>query len=516
MAPRRNTVIRRPRIPDDVLLSILELLDPPSLWRACRAFQRIYLLTMSYQHLRYKYELAVSGMNDGPVAYTKVSPMSRLKTLLTYRRDWLELIWKYENRLQIPMPAQAGSSGGFVYQIHSHGPLNSTLQLSELPSDRKCKPPDLTRHQKLVTSVIDHVVVDISQNLVVTGRLSSNQSRVTVQLDFRVLWTFVKHPRARGLTYELSIPSSADAANVRMTLRMCGSKLSISLLLPDGKHGKTKHSILNWLTFDASWLDDEDILFLDETYLLGASSISGSAILRLYNVAKIAAISVVREFELPPTWFDTILRFVQNTAPRSDISRPSDAIFYTAPETRVLAISSTPTASSVSHTGYYPMSWLFLKESYFKFPSRKDGFRVPWRQWGQYCLIKEIGVPPGAISGPCVVGMKVLYVENLVTRSSRSDVPKTYQTRLRVIDFSPFAEPDEPPRGYMSVGPRANLVPVESSRTIPSYAVDGLPVKRFDATEDNIVLFLEPPSHRAHFAINVLTFGGLEVNRPSN
>ncbi|KAJ3905004.1 hypothetical protein F5879DRAFT_800567 [Lentinula edodes] len=499
MSPHRKASILRFRISNDVLFSILEYLDPPSLWRACKAFRRIYSLAMDYQSLRYKYELAVSGMKDGLVPYSTAPPISRLQLLLSYRKGWLELAWTHEHRLQISSPAQVGSSGGFVHQIHNHGPF-STVEISELPSCRKNRPPALTRHLKFTTSVVDRVVVDLVEVLIVTAQIFSHQGQIGVQLHFRDLWSFAKHPRARALTYEFSSPISANTAIVRMTFLVCGSKLAVSLELSGGRF---KHLILNWLNFDARWLDDQDIQFLDETYLFGVSTKSGSAIMSLYNVSKVASISVVREFELPETWSNTIVKFLPNTSPRSDISQSSDALFYAAPETRVFAISSTPAA--ISHSGYYPINWLFLKESYFRFPSRKDGFRVSWRQWGRYCLIKEIDVPPSAIRGPCVVGTKVFYVENALAHSSRSPTPSSRSTRLRVIDFSPFAEPDEFPRGWTFVGPRASLFPIESRRSIPSSSVDGLPVEGLDATEDNVILFLE--SRQGHQSVNVLTFG---------
>ncbi|KAJ4475053.1 hypothetical protein J3R30DRAFT_3706921 [Lentinula aciculospora] len=484
MPPHRKATIRRFRISNDVLLSILEYLDPPSLWRACKAFRRIHSLAMEYQSLRYKYELAVSGMKDGPVAYSKAPPISRLRLLLSYRKDWLELAWTHEHRLHIPLPAQVGISGGFFHQVHNHGPF-STLELSELPSSRSNRPPALTRHLKFTTSLIDCVAVDLVQVLIVTGRIFSHQGQIDIQLLFRDLWSFAKHPRARTLTYEFSIPATVSTSIIRQALLVCGSKVAVSL---EFSNGRIRHLILNWWNFDARWLDDQDIQFLDETYLLGAGTRSGSAIVSLYNVSKVASISVVREFELPATWSNTIVKFLPNSSTRSDVSQPSDALFYAAPETRVLAISSTPTA--ISHSEYYPMNWLFLKEAYFRFPSRRDGFRVSWRQWGQYCLIREIDMQPSAIRGPCVVGTKVFYVENATTHSSRSHTNNSRSSRLRVIDLSSFVEPAESSRGWTSVGPRANLFPIESRRSIPTPSVDGVLVKDVNATEDNIVLFL--------------------------
>ncbi|KIK50595.1 hypothetical protein GYMLUDRAFT_182569 [Collybiopsis luxurians FD-317 M1] len=500
MSPHRHrrSSIRHFKISNDILLTILEFLDPPSLWRMCKAFPRVYSLAMEYQSLRYKYELAISGMKDGPVALSKVPPISRLQLLLTYRKDWLELAWTHEHRLQIPMPAQVGGSGGFIHHIHKHG-VYSTLELSELPSSRKNRPPALTRHLKFTTSAIDRVAVDLSQGLIVTGSIFSYQGQIGIQLHFRDLWSFGKHPHAQALNYEFSSQISTSAAVVRMVVLVCGSKLAVSLEVSGGRF---KHLILNWLNFDARWLDDQDIQFLNETYLLGVTTKSGSAIISLYNVSKVASISVVREFELPEIWCNTSMKFVPNSSPRSDLLQPSDALFYSAPETRILAITSTPAA--ISHSEYYPMNWLFLKESYFSFPSRRDAFRVPWRQWGQYGLAKDIDAPPEAIRGPYVVGSKVFYVENPPARSSRSH-GHSRSSRLRVIDFSPFPEPAALSMGWTSVGPRAGLIPSESSRSIPSSSVDGLPVKDLCATEDNIILFLE--TRQGYQTVNVLTFG---------
>ncbi|KAF5387316.1 hypothetical protein D9757_005712 [Collybiopsis confluens] len=493
MSPHRHrgsrSTVRRFKISNDILLTILEFLDPPSLWRVCKAFTRAYSLMMEYQSLRYKYELAISGMKDGPV--TKVPPISRLHLLLTYRKDWLQLGWTHEHRLQIPLPAQVSASVGFIHHVQKHGAY-STIELSELPSSRKNRPPTLTRHLKFTTSIVDRVAVDLGQALIVTGSIFRYHNQIGIQLHFRDLWSFNKHPYARALSYEFSSQVSTSAAVVRMAILVCGSKMAVSL---EFAGGRIKHLILNWLNLDARWLDDQDVQFLDETYLLGVATRSGSAVVNLYNVSKVPSITVVREFELPEIWANTTMKFVPNSSPKSDLSQSSDALFYAAPETRVLALTSTPVV--ISRSEYYPMNWLFLKESYFRFPSRRDGFRVSWRQWGQYCLIKEIHVPSKLVCGPYVVGTKVFYVEN----SPRSHG----HSRLHVIDFSPFPESTASSEGWASAGPRAGLVPNENGRSIPSSSVDGLAVKDITATEDNIVLFLE--AHQGYQSVNVLTFG---------
>lgn len=46
MSPHRLTTIRRYKISDDVLSNILDRLDPPSLWRACKV--RLSLFVAQY------------------------------------------------------------------------------------------------------------------------------------------------------------------------------------------------------------------------------------------------------------------------------------------------------------------------------------------------------------------------------------------------------------------------------------------------------------------------------------
>lgn len=99
---------------------------------------------------------------------------------------------------------------------------------------------------------------------------TSHQGQIGVQLHFRDLWSFAKHPSARALTYEFSSPISANTAIVRMTFLVCGSKLAVSLELSGGRF---KHLILNWLNFDARVGSTYSIFFA-----FSSSSSSGSTI----------------------------------------------------------------------------------------------------------------------------------------------------------------------------------------------------------------------------------------------
>ncbi len=53
-----------------------------------QAFQRVWMLVMEFQHLRYKFELAVVGMKDGPASYMGRSALLRLQLLTAYKKDW--------------------------------------------------------------------------------------------------------------------------------------------------------------------------------------------------------------------------------------------------------------------------------------------------------------------------------------------------------------------------------------------------------------------------------------------
>lgn len=125
---------------------------------------------MDYQPLRYKFELAVSGMKDGPVGHSRAPPYARLQLLLNYRRDWPRLEWTHEHQLPIPIPALIGFSGGFIHHIRSHGVFN-TLDLTQLPSCRTNVPPSHTRHLRYTTGEIENVAIDFSQALVVMSHI---------------------------------------------------------------------------------------------------------------------------------------------------------------------------------------------------------------------------------------------------------------------------------------------------------------------------------------------------------
>lgn len=229
------------------------------------------------------------------------------------------------------------------------------------------------------------------------------------------------------------------------------------------------------------WLEDRDIQFLDGSRLLAINQKGGIPILSLYNISRVSAVTLVREYELPDTWSEAIIGFSPNSSPNSDNASSSEALFYNAPENRVLVLTARPSSRS-SHT---PSDWLFIKEAYFRYPSRKDRLRVTWNQLAQYCLIRDLSRSTGLVRGPYVVGARVLYLETGASQRSHGSA------RLHAIDFAPFPDSSIPPAAAWTwIGPRSLLVATESSRSIPSATVDSLKIEDLRVTEDNIVLFL--------------------------
>lgn len=189
-------------------------------------------------------------------------------------------------------------------------------------------------------------------------------------------------------------------------------------------------------------------------------------------------ISKEREYELPDIWANSILGFGRNAAATTDRSTSKTAMFYCDPSARVLLMTAKPAIP-----GEGPSHWLFISESYFKPPSRKNPHPyINWTQWSQFCVIRD--VPTQIVAEPRVIGTRVIYLET--ERVSRVE----YRSRLGVIDFAPYPETSacQPNRAWTLIGSRTSLSPSETERVIPVTTTDGMKVEGFCATEDNIVL----------------------------
>ncbi|KAF8630134.1 hypothetical protein AX15_003089 [Amanita polypyramis BW_CC] len=487
MSPHRLSAIRCYKISDDILILILEKLDLQSLLAMCRAFQRAYVIVMEFQPLRYRFELALAGMKDGPVSHREMSPLHRLQLLIAYRKDWPKLYWTHE--LPGPIAMSVGVSGGFLYNIRSDG-NHSELRIAELPSCRTGRAPESTRHLKFITTRIEGVVIDPTQAFIATSHVANAQNGPVIQLKLRDMWTFDKHPKALQHAFDFAVPLSAEYARISgISLSVCSSKLAISVKFIGGR---SQHLLIDWHTFQTWLLTVHDITFLNENLLLVAKHSNGRPVLNLYNIVSVANITVEREYELPESWNNCQIEIRNNVAPCKDPLPSIRALFYPDPSARMLCIAARRAISSDSGPVHY--KWLFVNESYFK-PSRRTGLvHVPWTQWGNHCLVREVS-QASPIKGPYSIGTRFVYLE---------PIPSNGRPRLHTIGFTPYAEwKYNSPWSWR--GQKVVAIPLESSRDIPDVTASGLAVEDLRITEDNIILFLN--NGQGAKQARILTFG---------
>ncbi|KAF9477602.1 hypothetical protein BDN70DRAFT_946594 [Pholiota conissans] len=487
--PHKVTTLRRYKISNDVLMLILEKLTPVALYKTCQAFQRVWMLVMEFQHLRYKFELAVVGMKDGPASYSMRSPLLRLQLLTAYKKDWPRLMWNDELKVRVPPDStQLNLASHFLYYTG-----NQSLDLVELPSCRTSRPPSQTHHLKYITSHVDCVAVDPLQSLIVTSSLiGATNGQIVLRLKIRDLWTFDKHAKAPSANYECSTHIAQPISNVYIAI--AGTRMVVTL---DFVGGLTRHLLMDWRTFQAMWLEEQDVVLLNSHYLLGVRKVGSHSALYLYNVSDMRTVAIEREYELPPIWAKSALRFGRNNAPTSDITTPSTALFYADPAARVLLLTAKQTGPNANG-----MHWMFITEAFFRPTSHPDRRIVPWIYWSQFCLIRELQINQ-VVGQPQVVGSRVVYLEKNGTRSSRGHE----RSHLSVIDLSPYAEIATlpPAKLWTLIGKQSTLRPSETHRDIPSATTNGLAVENLYATEDNIVLVFE--THGDYKPVNILTFG---------
>ncbi|KAF7308913.1 F-box domain-containing protein [Mycena kentingensis (nom. inval.)] len=485
MARAHYSRVRRFRIPDDALVRILEYLDPRTLFLASKLFSRIYALAMFYHSLRYMFELALSSMRDGPTPISMAPILGRLHLLTSYRVDWPQLKWTHEFRFPAPMPAHVGSSGGFIHQIRPHGGYN-TLEITELPSCRTGRTPALTRRQRFTTPPFETICIDAAQGLIIGVHIFCEGGVIGVQMHIRDLWTFAKHPRAAAESYEL--PTSSTVPVSRANLAIVGKKMALSL---EFANGKVNHLLMDWRTLGARWLDDQDIILIDDELVLAYPR--RAPLLILYNVGNLAHTTIVRQYELPPGFASvsgtTRIKLHANLASRVPVP---GALFFPDPANRVLVVESADGSAA---------QWLFIPEAYFRNAqyARRDPPVMPWAVWGQHTLLK-VKQQNKTVLGPYAVGARVVFL----------DAEAGHRAKLSVIEFTPFPEASPRMDGSWSiVGPRAGMVPNESTRRVPSGTVEHYGVDELAVTEDNIVLFLDPqPTFQP---LNILTFGAPKV-----
>ena len=235
-------------------------------------------------------------------------------------------------------------------------------------------------------------------------------------------------------------------------------------------------------------MEDLDVHFVKSNYLLGAKTYRGKAVVHLYNITNLSKVIIEREYELPPHWAQANLSFAPNASLAGDAPSPARALFYADANARVLLLSAQQPGDANGHK-----QWLIINESYFRPTSRPDRQFVPWAEWSNYCLMKNLPAFP-VVRNVQVIGNRVLYLESNLTPAGRD-------CKLGLIEFPAYPDRHIPPKGsWFHFGSRSVLIPTEYSKDISSRTTQGVDIDNIAATEDNIVLFSvsDKPFHSTH------------------
>ncbi|KAF5362368.1 hypothetical protein D9756_002316 [Leucocoprinus leucothites] len=485
MSPHRLATIRRYKISNDVLILILENMDPDTLYLTSKVFRRVYVLAMEFFPLRYKYELALTGMKSGAISSRHGPPFpARFNLLLSYRTDWPVIKWGHEQKAQLSLLGNVDITDGFIHYVAAHG-----VELMELPSSRTGKPPSQTRHVRIPTAPrVECVALDSTQTLIVTGHVLASPNQIDVLLKIRDMWTFNKHKESVSDHYSFFASPAPGTALPSIRVAICGDKLLVRLEY-EGTNSRTEQLLINWKTLHAARLAKQDILFLDQDHILVVEKTNDGPSLFVYNVRNVQQPVPKRQFQLPDAWKNSVINFHKNDAPRTDIPGNSTALFYSDPARRLLMLSARPSAHSKV------VNWMMFPERLLGSPCLR-GASVAWNDWCQYVIVRNTA-STHLVGEPAIVGTRVLYLDQ---------DPSGAKMRINAINFAPHSDAAETSQALWDfVGKYTPLVPTEAKREISPVGRDGSKLQDLRATEDNIVLLYERTN--GHMPIKILTFG---------
>ncbi|KAH7926051.1 hypothetical protein BV22DRAFT_390964 [Leucogyrophana mollusca] len=538
------------KLSKELVLLILEELEPVSLLRFCQASHLIHSVAASCTALRYRYELALCGMRDGPPSNR--SPRVRLEQLLNYKRGWPTLAWSSEDRLRITPPTILGVTGRFLYQASENtlpnGLFQWTLQIYELRSFRSALADPLRHCRFNIPFDIRQVAIDPSQDLMVLAELyfPTNNSAITARLHFLNLWTCHQHHRAAQLRFQFhtdwwgALPPGQRILIQQVVI--CGSVvgLSVRLEVEEGE-ATTELVLVNWhtsgprtrrysgdlLSFDiinesclvvVSHPDDEDdedgsgesVVTTwekrpDGLYMNERGKRPPQINVYDINDAHDPPTPRIRSYELPESWSTvSLMRISPNSSPRVNAEPTPGAFFYSDPSQRLLVISAefppeaTPPGCSRNIA-------LVLDESFLQPPGPGEEI-VRWNQWRSRCMIFNL---PDRAEGLQAVGRRLVFFEN-VAEPGHSTVDSS--SRVHMLDLNPYAVDFlqsivRSPSPWRWNGPWTTIttvVPRRSTRYIRTSTVEAYNITWIDATEDSIILYNECEGQTS---IRILTFG---------
>ncbi|KAI6113018.1 hypothetical protein F5141DRAFT_752799 [Pisolithus sp. B1] len=531
------------KLSTELLLLILDELDPVSLLQFCRASQLIHSLVEGTTSLRYCYELALCGLREGP--HNQHSSNDRLDTLLSYKRGWSTLTWSAEDRLTFAPPTIMGVSGNYLYQA-AQVPLPNEflwcLRIYELRCLRRTPQRGLHFYQYFIAFEIRKVVIDASQNLIVWAQIHfppQQNSPVLGVLHLRDLRADHDHreaaqPRLQYRTEWWGITPPGERVSIQQ-VQVCGSlvALSIRLELEDGE-GITELALFNWrtgsalrtftgdtLTFDL--MSDTRVAVVcqpddDEERSSGSSNSSyerrpdglytydkgkRSPQIGVYEIShepeRGPFLPRTRSYEFPESW--NVVSFVQqcpNSSAKVLTPPAPGTLFDNDPRLRLIAVT-LDFPHDARPRGISRKVVVVIDESKLV-PADYGEEVVRWADWQEHCMILNL---PDQADGVQLCGRRLVFFEN------SAGPPQDPSSRVHSLDLNPYtasylqslARRSPPWRWQASISTVFDHRGSKYVRTSTSNTHD---LTWMDVTEDNLVLYHE---REGQTGVRVLTFG---------
>ncbi|KAL4072789.1 hypothetical protein V8B97DRAFT_2006056 [Scleroderma yunnanense] len=529
----------------ELILLILDELDPVSLFQFCRASRVIYTMAGHTSTLRYRYELAFCGVRDGPPS--RYSSRNRLAPLLAYKRGWSTLTWSAEDRLAFTPPTIIAVTGNFLYQA-SQNPINNgftwSLHIYALRSFRRILQGKLAYYHYNIPFEIRGVAIDLSQDLMILAQLyfpAQQNSAILAVLHLRGLSTGQEHQHAvqsrlRYHTDWWGVPLPGERVSIQQ-VQICGSiaALSVRLQLDKGE-GVTELALFDWkiggsplrtftgdtLSFDI--LSDTRITMVsqpddDEDHSSNSSNTSYDwrsdnlyAIERgkrppqigVYEIHRGREHSVprIRSYEFPESWSTvSFLQQCPNSSSKEIASPPPGTLFYNDPCLRLTAVTFE-FPHHARPAGCSRKVVVVINES--KLEPAGDGEEVVrWEDWMEHCMVLNLPDDADAVQ---LAGRRLVFFENSATSTRDSS------SRIHVLDLNPhiarylwtLSRQNPPWRWQESWGSISTVFDHRGSQYVRTSTVGTHSLTWMDTTEDSLVLYDE---REGQTRVRILTFG---------
>ncbi|KAI9464751.1 hypothetical protein HD554DRAFT_2026315 [Boletus coccyginus] len=528
----------------DIILIILEELDPLSLFHFCLASRTINDIVIQSTTLRYHYELALCGMRDGPPGGD--GPKTRLLSILGYKRGWPTLSPSAEDKLCITPPTIMGVSGNYLFHA-SQSPLNNgfewILHVYQLRSFRMAPKSTLPYYQHNVAFEIRKIAIDASQELMVLAQLffpPQQNSAIIVMLHIRNLYICQDHSRAAqpSLSFQTDWWGNFPPGQ-RLSIeqiQICGSLVAVSVRLElETGEGTTELVVFNWCrggspirTFTGDVLSFD---FIDESRLIVASHPDDDesddsttswerrsdglyanekgkrpphiTIQEIYR-AHDHDFPSSRSYEFAVAWSG--ISFVQLCPNHSlDTSPLPGSLFHSDASCRLTAVllelqpQSIPSGCSRRIVVVFDQSKLPLVEERFD--------PVRWEDWQHHCMVLNL---PDRAYAVQLCGRRLTFFENLKDAAATAVDEST--SRVHVLDLNPWmadflwslSRTDPPWRWRDTLAALSTIFVHRGSRYVRTSTVDTINMTWMDTTEDSLVLYDE---REGQCLIRILTFG---------